>query len=296
MHEYMRAVGFSNGLTREKFKKLVSLVIRDSDESRVVSGGEGILRIEYRKYFGEKIGLIVRGTFETAESGEDEFFIDYTVPFLKATAISSTDKITFERYSEKECYAGICDDYRLGMPLIFYLQNMNDLLSQNEPVEQRAIDIFHLSLAALSTEGAIMLPIEKNKEEEELMRKRRKKREDLVRKARLGDESAVENMTIEDMDTYSIVQKQSRTEDVYSLVDTYFMPIGIECDHYSILGEIKDYREDFNTLTGEEILILDIVANDMFFDVCINRKDLQGEPEIGRRFKGEIWMQGSVEF
>ena len=296
MHEYMRAIGFSGGITREKFKKLVSLVVRDSDESRVVSGGEGILRIEYRKFFGDKIGLIVRGTFEAAESGEDEFFIDYTVPFLKATAISSTEKITFERYAEKECYAGICDDYRLGMPLIFYLQNMNEYLSQSEPVEQRAIDIFHLSLSALSTNGAIMMPIEKNKEEEELMKKRRRKREDFIRKARLGDESAVENMTIEDMDTYSLVQKQSKTEDVFSLVDTYFMPIGIECDHYSILGEIKDYSESINKLTGEEIVILDVVANDMFFDVCINRKDLKGEPEIGRRFKGEIWMQGEVTF
>ena len=36
--------------------------------------------------------------------------------------------------------------------------------------------------------------------------------------------------------------------------------------------------------------------NDVEFDVCINAKDLLGLPEVGRRFKGNIWMQGTVEF
>jgi hypothetical protein len=37
-----------------------------------------------------------------------------------------------------------------------------------------------------------------------------------------------------------------------------------------------------------------IECNDIQFDVCINEKDLMGQPEIGRRFKGNIWMQGNI--
>jgi hypothetical protein len=37
-----------------------------------------------------------------------------------------------------------------------------------------------------------------------------------------------------------------------------------------------------------------IECNDIFFDVCINEKDLMGQPAIGRRFKGNVWMQGTV--
>lgn len=296
MHRFMRAIGFSVEGTRENRKRLLSYVVTSADESRVVSAKEGHLLVEYRKYFGDKIGLMVRGTFEPGESGTDEFFIDYAVPFLKATAISATDKITFDCFAEKLCYVGICDDYRLGMPLIFYLQNMNELLSQAEPVEDRAIDVFHLSLSALSVRGSIMLPIEKSESDERMMRKKKREREDLYRRAKIGEEAAIENITIEDMDTYSIVKKKSKEEDVYSLVDTYFMPVGIECDQYSILGEIKDVNESINRITGEDVVILDVVVNDIFFDVCINRKDLEGEPEIGRRFKGDIWLQGTVEF
>ncbi|MEE1517216.1 MAG: DUF3881 family protein, partial [Lachnospiraceae bacterium] len=34
----------------------------------------------------------------------------------------------------------------------------------------------------------------------------------------------------------------------------------------------------------------------MVFDVCINKKDLLGEPEVGRRFKGSIWVQGYINY
>lgn len=296
MHRFMRAIGFSTEGTRENRKRLLSYVVTSADESRVVSAKEGHLLVEYRKYFGDRIGIIVRGTFEPGESGAEEYFVDYSVPFLKAVAISSTDKVTFESFADKLEYVGICDDYRLGMPLIFYLQNMNELLSQTEPVQDRAIDVFHVSLSALSVKGSIMMPIEKSESDEQLMKKRKRERDELYRRAKTGDESAIENITIEDMDTYSIVKKKSKEEDVFSLVDSYFMPVGIECDQYSILGEIKDVNESINQITGEEVVILDIVANDIFFDVCINRKDLAGEPEIGRRFKGDVWMQGTVAF
>ena len=37
-----------------------------------------------------------------------------------------------------------------------------------------------------------------------------------------------------------------------------------------------------------------VECNDLIFEICINEKDLEGEPAIGRRFKGTVWMQGSV--
>ena len=35
-------------------------------------------------------------------------------------------------------------------------------------------------------------------------------------------------------------------------------------------------------------MILTVLCNGMQFDVCINRADLGGEPEAGRRFKGGV--------
>ena len=83
---------------------------------------------------------------------------------------------------------------------------------------------------------------------------------------------------------------------MYSLVDSYFMPFGVECDHYSILGEITATRKVTNRFTGENVFIMRINCNDLEFDLGINEIDLLGEPAVGRRFKGNIWMQGFINY
>ena len=45
-------------------------------------------------------------------------------------------------------------------------------------------------------------------------------------------------------------------------------------------------------MTGEQVYQLLVNCNDLIYDVCINKLDLLGEPQPGRRFKGNIWMQG----
>ena len=114
--------------------------------------------------------------------------------------------------------------------------------------------------------------------------------------AREGNEEAIETLTLEDMDIYNSVCKKIRNEDVLSLVDTYFMPFGVECDQYSILAEIKECTLIKNKETDEEIYVMTLNCNELTFDMCINKIDLYGEPKVGRRFKGTIWMQGTINF
>ena len=49
-----------------------------------------------------------------------------------------------------------------------------------------------------------------------------------------------------------------------------------------------------NIYTKEEIYRMKIESHDLEFVICINSKDLLGEPQPGRRFKGQIWMQGTL--
>ncbi len=63
----------------------------------------------------------------------------------------------------------------------------------------------------------------------------------------------MESLTMEDMDTYSMISQSIVTDDIFTIVDSYFMPYGIECDQYSVLGEILDIMKFKNIMTGEEI-------------------------------------------
>ena len=86
------------------------------------------------------------------------------------------------------------------------------------------------------------------------------------------------------------------TEDIFSIVDTYFMPYGVECDRYSILGEILDISIIENEDTKEPLYIMKLDVNEIPFDICVPKSSVIGEPEVGRRFKGDIWLQGRINF
>lgn len=291
MHKYMRAIGFSEYTSRDKIKNIITGCIMNPTTRVYTTNKEDIMLGEFCKDFAENVGIAVCGEFDE----ESHFIYDYYYPYLRSYGISSTEDISVERHAAKESYAGVCDDVKLGITLIFYLQNMMDYVKvQTE--ERLPMKGTSLTLSALSLSGSIMLPILKDENQKNKIRKDSKNRSALVAKARQGDEDALETLTMEDMDTYNVISKRIHNEDVYSLVDTYFMPYGVECDQYSVLGEITACKTVTNYMTEEKLYIMSVVCNDVSFDVCINSKDLFGEPEVGRRFKGIIWLQGMINF
>lgn len=291
MHSYLKAVGFSNITKRSKMKEITMDVIETYDEMNVVENHPDGAFVEYSKNYGCDCGITVCGQYDE----NNEFQVDYYFPFFRGTGITTQESVVVERHADKESFAGACDDLRIGVTLIFYLQNAAEYMQ-----EQYKGSMFPggqpLTLSGLAREGKILFPVEKDKEAVKVERELTKNRNHLIAAARDGDEEAMESLTMEDMDTYSMISQRIATDDVFTIVDSYFMPYGIECDQYNILGEILDYMTFKNIVTGEEICQLTVECNDMQFDVCINRKDLLGEPQIGRRFKGLIWLQGELHF
>ena len=142
----------------------------------------------------------------------------------------------------------------------------------------------------------ILFPVLKDKEAVKVEQESSKNRSSMIAAARNGDEEAMENLTMEEMDTYSMISNRIVHEDILSIVDSYFMPYGIQCDQYSILGEIIEYHTVQNNITDEELVQMTVECNNIRFDICINRADLLGDPAVGRRFKGTIWLQGQLHF
>ena len=291
MHKYLRAIGFGKLTDRKELQKLLTDIVVNGKDRAYTSNGEKTLLAEFGMDFAEGMGIAVCGEFDE----DDKFTYDYYYPYLRGNIISSEEDVTVERHAAQESYAGICDDFKVGVSLIFYLQNMIPYVkiqnSGNLPVRGTT-----LTLTALSTSGMIMMPIMKT--EKDMLRSRRSflARNQLINAARKGDEEAIENLTLEDMVTYTTISRRIHKEDVFSLVDTYFMPHGIECDHYSILAEILECNLIKNRATDEEIYVMTLSCNDLVFEMCINKEDLYGEPVAGRRFKGNIWLQGYINF
>ena len=291
MHKFLRAVGFSQYTEKKQVQKLIRDIIIHADERSYTTVGKKTLVAEFDRNFAEDIGIAVCGEFDE----DDTYSFDYYLPYLRSDLVSTAEDISIERHAAKESYAGICDDPKVGVSLIFYLQNMISYLKLqgegNIPAKGTS-----LNLSALSCQGTIMMPIQKTEWQKKKIAKDAVQRNRLIQAARGGDEEAMESLTLEDMDTYTSISRKIQKADIFSLVDTYFMPYGVECDQYSVLGEITDMKLVTNGLTGEKVHILTLCCNDLNLKVAINSIDLLGEPAVGRRFKGSVWLQGQVNF
>lgn len=301
MHRYLRAIGFSKVKKREELRALIDEVVRIGLTENKIEGYFSNRDItvdeEDRTYaelsldFVHGAGICIRGEFDE----ESRFLYEYYFPYVRGVSVSSTEDVTVERHAEKESYAGVCDDIKVGVTLIFYLQNIIPY-KRLQALKQLPIQGTALVLSALCVDGTIMMPINKNESDKKRIKKAASERNQLIAQARMGDEDAIESLTLDDMDTYTIISRKIHKTDVFSLVDTYFMPYGVECDQYSILGEIMDFRIDKNRLSGEEVVFMTVECNELILEICINREDLYGEAAVGRRFKGIVWLQGFIEF
>lgn len=290
MHSYLKAVGFSKVTKRSEMQEIIRDVIETYDEKLAVENHPDGVFVEYSKNYGCDCGITVCGQYDE----KNEFHVEYSFPFFRGTGITTHEKVVVERHAEKESYAGACDDLRIGVTLIFYLQNPAEYML--EKYKGTHLGNQPLTLTGLAKEGSILFPVQKDKEAVKVERELTKNRNNLIAAARNGDEEAMESLTMEDMDTYSMISERIVTDDVFTIVDSYFMPYGIECDQYNIMGEILDIMSFKNILTGEDIYQMTVESNDMQFDICINKNDLLGEPKVGRRFKGLIWLQGQLHF
>lgn len=291
MHKFLKSIGFSDLRKRKDLEKVLRDVVCNYDEKMVLESDSDGLFAEFSKNYGCDCGITVCGEYDE----ENQFHIDYYFPFFRGTGITTQEKLAIEEHADKKSFAGVCDDIRIGVTLIFYVQNAGEYLV-NLAKKDMLLENMPVTLAALAYEGKVLFPVQKDKEQVRIEQEASQNRNQMILDARRGDEEAMENLTIDDIDMYTMISRRIETEDVFTIVDSYFMPHGIECDHYNVLGEIIECMSFENTMTNEKIYHLTIECNDMQFDVCINKGDLLGEPAKGRRFKGVVWLQGEIYF
>ncbi len=298
MHLYLKAVGLGSINTRREYDKLIKQIIKESIEKDTVMysdipylPGDKVFPAQIKHYFNKVCGLSINGFYDPKRKS---FKLDYVFPFLDGSVESYESEVSIGRKTEREAFNALCDEPGRGIALIFHLSNPIDYL-MSKPIMADFNDKT-VKISAMANEGTVLLPVNKSEHQINKCRAATAARNNLINLAKKGDTSAIDNLTIEDLDTYTDIYKRMHNEDVFTIVDSSFMPSGFECDSYSIVGNIVESRLLSNNYTGEDVYVMTLECNDIVFDMCINARDLIGEPEEGRRFKGRIWLQGQVEF
>lgn len=306
MNLYIGAIGFS-GMDSRQESKFIRTAVKQCTEQGLVLKNDTFNRGIIVVRISDSTGIYIYGRYEGKR-----FIYEYHYPFVMGNRYTEDDELLVERHVDKESYSVICDEARTGVTLIFYLQNVFDYMNyvcgqknfkkedfntdRRNAAAKVPIKGYRIVLSALSLGGMILLPVYKpeklSKRELDALERRKK----LIAAAKDGDEDAIEHLTIEDIDTYTRISHRVLNEDVFSIVDSTFMPCGVECDQYSVIGEIIELSEETNIYTGEKIYIMTLECNNMVFTMAINSGNLLGEPAVGRRFKGQVWLQGSIKF
>lgn len=290
MHSYLRAIGFGKIRKESELEKILEDVYRNYEHRNTVKKEDEGAFLEMSRSFGNDMGIRLCGIID-----ENGFHRQYYFPYYIGSGVTTTEEISIETRTGGDSFAGICDDGRVGTSLIFYVQNPS---AYHKEMELNVLKGRRVSttFTGLSLGGTILFPIRKDEIKEKVRQQGLVKRNHLLTAAKNGDQDAIENLTIEDMDLYSMISRRIEKEDVLSIVDTSFMPYGMECDQYQIIGNINYYTKTANRYTGEYVYQMNLECNDMNFDICINAADLLGDPAEGRRFRGSIWLQGKINF
>ena len=285
MHQYLGAIGFEKIQTKADQRQLLKQVIKQySYNELIMLSCEDYT--EYKKKYGNQIGIVVCGEMDK----EENFYPEYHFPYLESRTISSYEEIVVNRKKDSESFMGIFDDMRIGVSIIFYLQNPIEYMKIMESSDL-IVKGTSVSLAALALKGTVLLPVAKVKNDRKYENESSFNRKMMVAATKFGD---VE--TMDAMEQYFNISDRIKQEDVFSIVDTYFIPYGIECDEYSILGEIKALKKIENQHTHVELYHMLLEINEMEIELCVPVAGVLGEPEVGRRFKSSVWLQGKINF
>ena len=230
MHKYLTAIGFGNIDSKKKLHKILTEVEETFSYHELIQAEEDLDYCEFQKEYGPGLGVSVFGEMDLEENFQKQYYF----PYFIGTGVTSYADVIVEKRIDRDAYVGICEDVKIGINLMFHLQNTIEYMREHQ-LNPAGIKYTSVTLAALCNAGMILLPVMKNEEQEKKQKQEVHNRMMLMSAAKEGDQLAMESLTLDDIDTYSKVSQRLITEDVFSIVDTYIMPYGIECDRYSIL-------------------------------------------------------------
>lgn len=292
MNRFIRAIGFSRYDTRIKYAELAKMAKQNAKSIVSIPIGNSEYATEYMWGVSDCINLVVH----TTVSGQDEYF-EYMYPCFTGKIRQCVSSVSLDHRVDEDSWMGACDDEETGINFVFRLTNYADCdrWMRKYGLELKKEFPSAVYLTALSTEAKVLLPIERSKVTMEKRERERKRRQRMQKAADNGDMDTYEMLSFRQLDELTRAYSRTEKEDLLSIVDSNFMPEGLECDRYAIMGDIMAIRKFENPMTGESFYRIEVEIFDKRLEVCIHESDLFGEPQVGRRLKGSIWLQGHLE-
>ena len=215
------------------------------------------------------------------------------IPSAVSRFLIDTHEVDVVAKEDKDIYHGFCEEISSGTPISFFIQNLKEY---NDVESMDDVFINGVRLTSYCVEGTVILPIDKDHMDELVEEEEEKIRRELLEQARQGDEDAMDILDEEADEASKMLQERLKSEDILSVLEGFFVPVGDQDDVYSVLGIIEHVELLINRETNEELYHLELMCMTIPIELYISKKDIIGQPTPGMRFKGTCWIHGEIDF
>lgn len=289
MESPLKAIGFSRIDEDYDVEDIISDILSNPTKQSAAKVADDQILAEYVREFAEDTYVMVRVTVNKTEK-KPKIKVQQCEPYVQARSNTSVEEVEVECIDDGSTYYVICEERDTSMQVIFWLQNVVDYVEGKKDNKVCT----EINVVALASEGTIILPVEKDEEDEQLQKEERDKIKEILKRMKDGDEEARIKLEEEEKELDEQLKQRLREEDFLTIMSGYFIPTTLEDATYAVLGDILEIRSRKNKQTKEELYIFTLSVNDMPLEVMINKSDLVGMPSVGMRFLGTCWLQGHV--
>ena len=124
MHKFLCSVGFGKYQKKKEIARLLDELEKSVAERKRIQVEPDSNLCEIRAEVAQGMGIVMVG--ETDEDGV--FRREYYYPYLTAEDVSSEVECSIQRHAEKETYAGLLDETRVGISCFMKRQKNLSLL------------------------------------------------------------------------------------------------------------------------------------------------------------------------
>ena len=118
MHRFLRAIGFSKQYSKQEIDQLLGYVMNEPDYHTIIKSGK-TKYVEIRRQTGKKTGIVICGEYDQVGF----FHVKHYFPYVFSDVFTALEDVVVNKRVDTDAYTGMCDDVRIGISLIFYLQN-----------------------------------------------------------------------------------------------------------------------------------------------------------------------------
>ena len=154
MHQYLDAIGFHNVKTKKQLYEILTQVETAFTQHELISQEEGVDFCEFQKEYAPGIGISLCGDMDLDECFMRQYYFSYFI----GTGVTSYADVAMEKRIDRDAYVGICEDLKIGINLIFYLQNTVEYMKERQ-MSKSQVKYSSVTLSGLCREGTVLLPV-----------------------------------------------------------------------------------------------------------------------------------------